>query len=74
MSLIYASGDLDVNVVPSHYKVSLTLRPEIATGKVEIDIDILSGFSAPCIPIHADPSIGITRASLQYIEAPGQMV
>lgn len=74
MGLVYQSGDLNVHVVPNHYKVSLTLRPAIAVGTVEIDLDIQTGFSASCIPIHADEAVGITSASLMYESNPSKEV
>ena len=69
MPLDYASGDLIVHVVPSHYHLELAPRGLACPGRVEIDLLIENGFTGHIIPIHASPTVGVIRAALIYTES-----
>jgi len=74
MSLVYHSGDLDAHVIPTHYHIKLAPRADICTGKATINLDISAAFSSRSILLHADPRVGITYASIEYLNEERQEV
>lgn len=69
MPLAYESGDLSVHIVPEHYKLTLTPRGSQCIGRAEISLTIEPSFTGHVIPIHASPTVAISKASLVHLES-----